>query len=79
MLSAFLSTPNTPPSSLIRARVLDINVLNEEYTTYTEGDYKVIKIGDPYKTIIGEKEYNITYRYDLGKDKRKNMMNYTLI
>lgn len=58
-------------SSLIRARVLDINVLNEQYTTYTEGDYKVIKIGDPYKTIIGEKEYNITYRYDLGKDKSK--------
>lgn len=58
-------------SSTLRARILDINVLNEEYTTYTENDYKVIKIGDPYKTLIGEKEYIITYKYDLGKDRSK--------
>jgi len=58
--------------SIVRAKVADVKVIGEEFTTYTEDDHKVIKIGDPYKTLIGEKEYIIDYKYDLGKEKNKD-------
>lgn len=32
-----------------------------EYTTYTSGGNKVLKIGDPDRTITGQQEYIITY------------------
>jgi hypothetical protein len=53
------------------AKISDISV-NEPYTTYQEGNYKVIKIGDKDRTIIGEKTYVIKYTYSLGKDPLKD-------
>ncbi len=50
------------------ATIRDITV-NEQYTVYLEGKYKVIKIGDPNMMITGDENYHISYKYNLGKDK----------
>jgi len=50
-----------------KAKVKYVKV-DEEYETYTENGNKVIQIGDPDYTIIGEKTYKISYLYDLGRD-----------
>ena len=55
-----------------RAKISNINV-NENYTTYNENGYKVIKIGDNNKTFIGSYTYTIEYTYDIGKDPLKGM------
>lgn len=51
-----------------RARITDLNV-SEMYETYSESGDKVIKIGDPNVTLIGPKDYTISYTYNIGKDK----------
>ena len=51
-----------------RADITDITV-NEMYEAYNEAGYKVIKIGDPNYTLIGEKSYEISYLYNIGKDR----------
>lgn len=53
-----------------RAIISDISV-SDPYTASTEGQNKVIKIGDPNSTIIGEKSYTIKYNYNIGKDSSK--------
>lgn len=50
-----------------RAKISDISV-NANYKTSTEDGYKVIKIGDSNKTLMGKKTYRISYTYDIGKD-----------
>jgi len=54
-----------------KAKVSDISA-NENYTTYTESNYKVIKLGNANRTITGEKTYTIKYTYDIGKDPLKD-------
>ena len=54
-----------------RAFISDISV-SEQNEIYNEGSYKVIKIGDPDYTLIGEKSYVISYNYNLGKDPSKD-------
>ena len=53
-----------------RAQISNIKV-NDEYTTYNEDGYKIIKIGNPNQTMTGQKEYTINYLYNLGKDHKK--------
>ena len=53
------------------ATITNISV-SENYTTYREGNYEVIKIGSSSKTYIGEKEYRISYHYALSYDYEKN-------
>ncbi len=62
---------NDGTTSNNRAKITNIAV-SEQYDTSRDGDNLEIKIGDPDKTIIGEKTYRITYSYDLGKDRLKD-------
>lgn len=52
------------------AKIDNIKV-NEEYKTKKEEEYQIIQIGNAKETIEGEKEYVISYNYNLGKDKSK--------
>ena len=53
-----------------RAKISDINV-SDNYSLSTESGYKVIKIGDANYTLTGQKNYEISYLYNLGRDKEK--------
>ncbi len=53
-----------------RVKFTDLRV-SEPYTLSDEYGYKVIKIGDPNYTLKGQKNYEITYLYNLGKDTSK--------
>ena len=50
-----------------RAKISDIKV-SESYSLKTENGYKVIKIGDANHILTGQKNYEISYLYNLGKD-----------
>lgn len=54
-----------------RAQISNIYVDNN-FTTYNEDGYKVIKIGDASKTFTGSHTYTIKYTYNIGKDPLKN-------
>ena len=58
-------------SSNKRAQVFDIKV-NDKYSVSLYSDYKNIKIGDPGKVLIGNKSYEISYLYNIGKDPLKD-------
>lgn len=51
-------------------KISEIKV-SDQYSLSTENGYKVIKIGDANKTLLGQKEYKISYLYNLGKDPGK--------
>lgn len=53
-----------------RARISDIKV-SDNYSLSTESGYKVIKIGDDNHTLTGQKKYEISYLYNLGRDTGK--------
>lgn len=53
-----------------RAKISDIKV-SDNYSLSTESGYKVIKIGDDNHTLTGQKKYEISYLYNLGKDTGK--------
>ena len=55
-----------------RASVSDIQVIGAPYTVSAEEGNRVIKIGDPDKTLTGSKEYVISYLYNTGKDPGKD-------
>ena len=58
-------------SSNFRARVKNVEV-NEEFESSSEGNGIRIKIGDPDRTITGQKTYRISYTYYMGKDQLDN-------
>lgn len=53
-----------------RAKISEIDV-SDNYSLYNENGYKVIKMGDPNYTLTGQKDYTISYLYNLGKDTGK--------
>lgn len=53
-----------------RAKISDIKV-SDNYSLSTESGYKVIKIGDADYTLTGQKNYEISYLYNLGRDTGK--------
>ena len=53
-----------------RAKISDIKV-SDNYSLSTESGYKVIKIGDANYTLTGQKNYEISYLYNLGRDTGK--------
>lgn len=53
-----------------RAKIYNIKV-DEQFTVYDENKDKIIKIGDPEQTITGSKEYNFSYKYEIGADYSK--------
>lgn len=53
-----------------RVKVRNIKV-NDNYSLSTEDGYKVIQIGDSNKTLTGQKNYKISYLYNLGRDSGK--------
>lgn len=55
----------------IRAKISNITV-NEQYDVFIADGYKIIQIGDPNLTLIGSKNYMISYLYNDGKDRTKN-------
>lgn len=50
-----------------RAELSDIKV-SDNYNLSTENGYKVIKIGDKNYSMTGQKNYKISYLYNIGKD-----------
>lgn len=58
-------------TSTTRAKISNI-LVSDQSTTYTEGNYQVVKIGNPNQTVNGQKGYIIKYSYDLGKDPSKD-------
>lgn len=54
-----------------RTKISDINV-NDTYKAYNENGYKVIRVGDANYTVTGQKDYTISYLYNLGKDTGKD-------
>ena len=54
-----------------RAQISEIEV-SDNYSVYSENGYKVIKIGDVNYTMTGQKNYTISYLYNLGKDTGKD-------
>ena len=55
-----------------RARVTDIKV-SDEFTKSVENQNLVIKIGSPNITLTGKQEYEISYKYSIGKDPLKEI------
>lgn len=53
-----------------RAKISNIKV-SDNYSLSTESGYKVIKIGDANYTLTGQKNYEISYLYNLGRDTGK--------
>lgn len=53
--------------SQVSAKITDMKT-NTVSTYYTEGNYKVLKIGDPEEIVTGKQYYTLTYTYNLGKD-----------
>ena len=53
-----------------RVKISNIDV-DDNYSLSNEGIYKVIKIGNPDYTVTGQKNYTISYLYNLGKDTGK--------
>ncbi len=58
---------NDGSTSKVRAKITDIAV-SEQYSTSRDGDSLELKIGDPDLQVFGDKNYRITYKYDLGRD-----------
>lgn len=50
----------------IDARVSNITV-NEKFTSTSQDGYKILKIGDKDKTIVGDKKYIIKYTYSIER------------
>jgi uncharacterized membrane protein YgcG len=57
-----------PGKTDIRVHVMDIRV-SESFSTYTEGDYLVIKVGNADRTVTGDRRYHLSYTYDIGADR----------
>ena len=55
-----------------KVQITNIDVVGDDYKTYNEDGYKVIKIGDANKTLTGQHTYTIRYTYNIGKDPLKN-------
>ncbi len=62
---------NDGTKSTNRAQISNIFV-SENYTTYKENGYEVIKIGSSSQTYTGRKSYTIKYTYNIGKDPLKD-------
>lgn len=54
-------------TSYNRAVISGVSV-NDSFTESSEGGNRVFKIGDADTTLEGEKQYELTYTYELGKD-----------
>ena len=50
----------------VDARVSNVTV-NEKFTSTSQDGYKILKIGDKDKTIVGDKKYIIKYIYSIEK------------
>ena len=55
----------------IDARVSNVTV-NEKFTSTSQDGYKILKIGDKDKTIVGDKKYIIKYTYSIEKYNTKD-------
>lgn len=53
-----------------RVKISNIKV-SDDYSLITQSGYKVIKIGDENNTLTGQKNYEISYLYNLGRDTGK--------
>ena len=54
-----------------RVKITNITV-DDQFSKYNENGYLVLKIGDPNKTLTGNKDYVISYLYNIGKDPSKD-------
>ena len=55
----------------VEARVSNVTV-NEKFTSTSQDGYKILKIGDKDKTIVGDKKYIIKYTYSIEKYNTKD-------
>ncbi|MDE6658677.1 MAG: DUF2207 domain-containing protein [Eubacterium sp.] len=54
-------------TDVIDAKVKNVSV-SENYEADTDGNYYVIRIGDEDRTVLGPRDYTISYSYVMGKD-----------
>ena len=54
-----------------RSKISNIRV-SDSYSLQTKDGYKIIKIGNTNRTLTGQKNYEISYSYNLGKDLGKD-------
>lgn len=57
--------------SQLKAKIYDVEV-NEAFSIHKDNKSTTFKIGNPYKLVNGQKNYQIKYTYSLGNDKIKN-------
>ena len=55
------------------ARITDIVSDNNIASILPDGDYLIIKMGNPDKYVNGNQHYNLKYKYFTGNDKLKNV------
>lgn len=55
----------------VDARVSNVTV-NEKFTSTSQDGYKILKIGDKDKTIVGDKKYILKYTYSIEKYNTKD-------
>ena len=51
-----------------RAKIRNVSITGDQYTQSVENGVYTFKIGDPYRTLTGPKQYVIKYDYDFGDD-----------
>lgn len=61
---------NDGSKSRNHARITNMKV-SEVFSKSFDGNYYVVKIGDPNYTLMGEKTYSINYNYSIGRDSLK--------
>ena len=61
-------TRNDGTKEVNHPKITEISV-NDSYKKYHENDNLVLKIGDSDKIVTGTKDYLISYKYSIGKDK----------
>lgn len=54
-----------------RAKISNVKISDKYMTSRENNNYK-IKIGDANVTLTGKKQYEISYNYNIGKDRSKN-------
>ena len=58
---------NDPSRQDVRVRVSAFKA-NESFSTSREGEYLVVKVGDPDRVVTGNRAYDLSYTYNIGND-----------
>jgi uncharacterized membrane protein YgcG len=70
-----------PRPVLEKTDIVDVSVKGDMYSAGLQDNNYVIKIGNPYITLVGEKVYVISYKQKFGRDKldTRDLVYYNII